>query len=506
MQHIIRKQIWDVLIDGSLDAFRIQQVLSGRNRESIIPLLEKEFDRLSSDDEVISFDRLEIDLGNISESQLNKPEWGQELIARIREQIESLGIPSGGHNRSTAAVRHTPALSRYRQWLFYMQHGYLPWNALRTDPQWQTSVLGQLAVDYAAISELRREIVQNPRVLARIARQHSQPLLIQLVEILTACKQAELAGVFHEWQQLAAVGYDPVHTGTSAARIWEAILRQAVTAPAGTTATELVVQSWKQATGPVAAISEEKRVLLDELLQSAHGLVHLLPLLREEQRKAWKTKGPQQTDKQSAGKKARAGKEHTEPGAQLREPDASPEASGNANPGTAGDVPEEGLFVPHAGLVLLHPFLPHLLRHCGLVEGKSFVSDAAKEQALHLFHYAATGTVPAEEHDLVIAKLLCSYPLEEPVTAIQTLPAAMLEETDNMLHAVIAQWSILKNTSPAGLREGFLQRNGKVFRRNEKNYIQVEHTAIDVLLDQLPWNLSMVRMPWMDAFLMVEWR
>ena len=36
--------------------------------------------------------------------------------------------------------------------------------------------------------------------------------------------------------------------------------------------------------------------------------------------------------------------------------------------------------------------------------------------------------------------------------------------------------------------------------------LQVETRAVDVLLDQLPWGLSMIRTPWMHAMLNVDWR
>ena len=86
------------------------------------------------------------------------------------------------------------------------------------------------------------------------------------------------------------------------------------------------------------------------------------------------------------------------------------------------------------------------------------------------------------------------------------LSKAALLEADNMLQAAIDQWKFLKNTSPTGLREGFLQRSGKYFTRNDKLYLQIESDSIDVLLDQLPWNIGIIKLPWMKDMLWVEWR
>jgi len=156
--------------------------------------------------------------------------------------------------------------------------------------------------------------------------------------------------------------------------------------------------------------------------------------------------------------------------------------------------------------VLLHPFLNSLFKRLHLLTGKSFTNRAAQQKALYLIHYLATGNVRAEEHELVIARVLCACPLQEPVEPGIRLSKKALGEAEDLLVASIQQWTILKHTSPDGLREGFLRRNGKLFTRHDNLYLQVETGTIDILLDHLPWNLSMIKLPWMDDILRVEWR
>ena len=36
--------------------------------------------------------------------------------------------------------------------------------------------------------------------------------------------------------------------------------------------------------------------------------------------------------------------------------------------------------------------------------------------------------------------------------------------------------------------------------------LRVEARTVDILLDQLPWGVSLVKLPWMDRLLRVEWR
>ena len=62
MRHIIKKQEIDLLINKKLDAFNIQQQVSEHYWSHILPVLEKEFDKISNQEEIVYIERLEIDL------------------------------------------------------------------------------------------------------------------------------------------------------------------------------------------------------------------------------------------------------------------------------------------------------------------------------------------------------------------------------------------------------------------------------------------------------------
>jgi hypothetical protein len=165
-----------------------------------------------------------------------------------------------------------------------------------------------------------------------------------------------------------------------------------------------------------------------------------------------------------------------------------------------------GIFVNQSGLVILHPFLQIYFEDVGLLDGDMFRDETAQQTAIYLLHYLATGQTDAPEYELVLPKLLCGWALNEPVTRGQALPETALAEGENMLQAVINYWQVLKSTSPDGLREGFLQREGKLTQMDEGSWrLQVEQKAIDILLGSLPWGLNVVKLPWMESMLMVEW-
>ncbi|MEO1401775.1 MAG: contractile injection system tape measure protein [Cyanobacteria bacterium J06635_1] len=42
-------------------------------------------------------------------------------------------------------------------------------------------------------------------------------------------------------------------------------------------------------------------------------------------------------------------------------------------------------------------------------------------------------------------------------------------------------------------------------RNNDHWLLQIERETYDILLDQLPWSIRVVKLPWMPKLLYVEW-
>ena len=164
----------------------------------------------------------------------------------------------------------------------------------------------------------------------------------------------------------------------------------------------------------------------------------------------------------------------------------------------------EGIYVENAGLILLHPFLPQFFEALDIATEDKLLQS---ERALCLLHFLTTGQLIAPEYELVLPKILCNVPLGTTVAADVALTAVEQEEASALLQAVIRHWEALRNTSPDGLRGTFLIRPGKVTFRDDGDWLlQVESNTFDILLDQLPWGISMIKLPWMEKMLWVEWR
>ncbi|NEO70768.1 contractile injection system tape measure protein [Moorena sp. SIO3H5] len=163
------------------------------------------------------------------------------------------------------------------------------------------------------------------------------------------------------------------------------------------------------------------------------------------------------------------------------------------------------IYIYNAGLILLWPFLTRFFVKIGLVQDKIFINTTSAERAALLLQYLVDNSTEIPEHSLPINKILCGIELLEPIDTNLEITEQEREECENLLSAVIQNWSILKNTSIEGFRRAFLQRNGIVRIRDGSWLLQVERETYDILLDRIPWSIRVVKLPWMDNILYVEW-
>lgn len=167
---------------------------------------------------------------------------------------------------------------------------------------------------------------------------------------------------------------------------------------------------------------------------------------------------------------------------------------------------DDDLSVTNGGLVLLHPFIESLFGNLGLLEEGEFSQVSARERAVCLLYYLATGRKEFPEHELILPKFLCGWPSGEPINRFLPFSEYETEECNKVLNSAISHWEALKSTSIEGFRSNFLQRKG-ILREEEFGWsLYVERETQDILLEKLPWNLSVVKHEWMDEMLTVHWQ
>jgi hypothetical protein len=167
---------------------------------------------------------------------------------------------------------------------------------------------------------------------------------------------------------------------------------------------------------------------------------------------------------------------------------------------------ENMIYVENAGLILFHPFLKSLFQQLELTKKDIWTSKINQHKAILLTQFLISGETKIAENELVLNKILCGFLIENVVNTQLEITQKEIEKCESLLQAVIEYWKILGDTSIAGLRETFLQREGKIlFTENEKLELWVKQEGVDILLAQLPWGIEMIKTPWMEDFLQCYW-
>jgi hypothetical protein len=592
--HTIGRQIIALSLPSAERAYALQQAFSDLYGRSIVPAMESLFDRLVANDETLRIHQLQLDLGHISEKQLQSADFIHLLIQKLEIALKEIL-----QSADTPLVRMPLRQSHFEQWLYFLQHGQLPWQAATPDRDWHKNVLDTLGLEQAAVEQLRYLLATQPTAFQRLLLQYDALFLQTMIELFTGFSQRNLPKGIREimrvFQQLKKIGDLPskkIFTKNVINRplelfCWQTMLTQVIVNRQKQTPEQLLQHLLQQ---------KEWAILLKFLVsviqqqQPSFPILYKIITLADFQSKitsadsnAFVPPSPQQSvETKFLKKRADADQFPLEEEDKLLHP---PEASFDApqiapavsplssaagelafqesvqekwTPSDSTDqpvaiLPEESLFVAprfalnkipaddiqlkfaaffaqlqnaptptppvastapdsatgyfirSAGVVLLHPFLAHFFKKLKLTEAGDFKNEKARHKAAYLIHFLATGEPQPPEYALVLPKLLCGIPLNLPLDHRLKITKRDQAEAENLLQATIEHWGALGKASPAALREGFLQRAGKLEHR-QTWHLQVERNTIDILLDRLPWNLSLLKLPWMEEILKVEWR
>ena len=163
------------------------------------------------------------------------------------------------------------------------------------------------------------------------------------------------------------------------------------------------------------------------------------------------------------------------------------------------------IVVRNAGMVLFHPFLNSFFKSFNWLNENGIIYPKKQIHAVQSLHFLATGNDDFFEGDLVLEKFLCGVPLNSPIPNKSLLTAKVKNEVSILLKEVVGHWPALKNTSPDGLRQMFVHRDGKLIQKEKGFRLIVERKAQDILLEKLQWNISIVKLPWKNDLLFVDW-
>ena len=185
-------------------------------------------------------------------------------------------------------------------------------------------------------------------------------------------------------------------------------------------------------------------------------------------------------------------------------PENNQEASESENPAFQIEDGEE-ILIHNSGLILFWPFLTRLFEMLSLIENGSFVNYESKNRAVYILQHLVYNDFDFPEHELVLNKILTGMLPQQHLSRPESLSEYEISSTQSLLNGLISNWDKMKNTSPEGLQETFLRRVGILKFKSDSLTLVIENKGYDILLQSIPWNISMVKLLWMEKPLYVEW-
>lgn len=554
--HIIERQVLDLTVAAShAEAVAVQERIRRLYSERLEALIDGVFTQAVGPETVIRFDRLEVDLGHVGGSSFEAA-LAEALESALKEILTDRLPKDEPSPDETVVWRGTVRQSRMEGLVAFLRTGTLPWwqgDPMAFDPD---AVLLALLdeIPTAAAERLRR--VDAAPVRARLVRQMTPDVLERLIAALIPTEAGALVAVRAEWEQVLA-DFSETDGLITALMSQEIALAVALRAPDPVAAFHAGIIERLDATIPTDQTAEPLPLVVRLAKHAAHVLDADAPTVRWLQaRSASKQPSASRRDANtgrsredehvraggtatgaSTSTNGTGGDQPPVPGEraaprevngsvgrppsgadevsesigtslgapQSRRQDAASPAPEQMGLDTAADSDAVRYYIGNAGLALVAPFLGQFFKHLGFVEGAAFVDEGAQHRAVLLTQVLVTGHADHPEPVLVFNKVLCGWPLAVPVDRTIDLTEAEHAACDDFLTSVVAQWPALKKTSAAGFRAAFLQREGRLERQDTNYTLYVERTAYDVLLDTLPWGIGLLKHPWMDRPVYLEW-
>lgn len=499
---------------------RAKHQLAEFAKQQLLPQMEVLFDELTRDGRLLQFDKVVIDLGDISAANW-RHDFCEKVVGHLKKHLtqhttdsDVPGTTGGDHAQSAEII--------FKQLLFFLKHGRLPWwGATRerselgkavsrfTPSQWR--LLSQV-IDQDLQARNRLIIFGEDEQLERYLRavhglDHAAQVLSLFISIPSDDSLFQ-TWRFYCWSRLFEVATAQQQPKAVMQHLQELLALRAVaggwkkeSSPQGRTFT-LDLQSrqalsrlpepWRAWIDPLLKIDHQWEIrehnigsLLRRLVaaESFDTLIHSTTQAQQDLGPSPEPSPPMTAAGPAFAEKT--GKVAKSPKDQDREV-ASP------------------ITVAAAGMVIVHPFIQELFREQSLLKDDVFFSEECRHTAVHMLRYLAFGDLDRDEYDLLLPKLLCAMPWEQVLLPWE-LTGAQQKGCDQLLLATLHHWQALKSRSIQFLRQQFFWRDGKLKATDNGWRLTMEKRAQDILLDKLPWGVGVVRMPWMKQILYVNW-
>lgn len=526
-QHLIHRQILNLCLANAQDATDKQHQAAQIFHNSLLKVMEEVFDEYVPNDRNWRIDKLEIDLGHLDLQ--NAEEWQTVLRERLMATLLDFKKKEYAGNRLI--------LNDLDTFVYFLKTGQLPWWSPATsvfDPSEKLISLVQQEPERLRIV-LKALLVENGkitggRIFERLMQQCSEQSLKILVNVLavSASSLVNLGKMVIEMllffienpkKQLLLVATFSEETVVILEKYLLKFYIEAVLM-ADTEGEQLAVL-WRNISHIFYQLEDSKAFMLYfeseytkrlglsfpfEITQNWGKNKEHVEILGEN--KADKQTQPRPTIRQAISNNELLITQNEQRITSNEQNTAHNEHQLITNTPIINNQPD-ALFIQNAGLILIAPFFRPVFQSLGYLDKKVFKDVETQKRAVLLTQYLVTKTTELQEYQLVLNKILCGYPLEE------TLPM-IFEPTDEeqkacaeLYETITENWGAMRRTTEGVFRSSFLQRLGKLQKREADNawQLNVERQSIDILFETLPpkWSFAFVKLPWIASPIWTEW-
>lgn len=487
VQHNIQRLQFDLHIDNEKRALKIQNEVSMLARNELPGIIENALGKVDKQEFVRIIDKIEIDLGEIQAVDFTA-DFVSKFITLLTEQLETfnweeVSLPEGTEIHSV----RPGSFNILRHFLLY---GTLPWYLENQEIDLKLEMEEMLQSKNTEFLSFIDNNIHIQRIRKRLLYSFPQNIIHQLIQELAGeaypeveqlilllpeiIKLLDIDGKKLSTQEIVFLNLNSVLLTIAKRKQFPSFSLREIYLQEISVALFSSSEEFDQA---IRSVMNYKPGIDDKITGKEYVIsAEIIAVLREMKGMLSRLKASGLTQEKEIAKQQKTDKEKF-----------------------------PGYYISNGGMVLLHPFLAQLFKKLKFIKDGEFVNKNTHHKAMHLLQYAVYGNENKPEYLMVLNKIICGYPVDEPVPWHVNLSSYEKAETTKMLKAVIKHWSALKNTSVKGLKTSFLQRNA-ILKQNEKSWkLSLERTAFDVLLDHIPWNYSLIKLSWMEKLIEVEW-
>lgn len=484
-KHIIQKFQLDLNTDQANAQKQLLDSAHELINQKIIPITERLLNEWADENTHIQLDQLVIDLGNIPLDEFTHS-LPDEYEKKIKETLRQLFIQESLKHREEFN-RKTRKQALLDQLIYYLEEGEFPWQGTLTSVD--DLVLELLKTKKGKLQKLKSALSKNQQVNRLVGSLHVDTLDLLLAELAFPDAATQALLLIGKLARFNHVNKMNIHRK----QIEFAVFRKAFLA----VGYERIIFSGKTISQIFYELLSVLSLERDELLNYQKQFSRFA---QEEEFLSKFLDIPDELKKQSPIKS-------TTPKQKKNIENEVVNELGVLEEQTRQNEYQKNISnLSNAGLILVYPYLRTLFDRFNWLNEKGFEDDNCRTKALLITDYLVYGereVVP--EHELVLNKILCGMHPKDSLSPLIMLSDSEKHEADNLIESAIQHWTILKDTSKEGYRVSFLQRDGILMFRDESWFMRVERKGFDMLLEHLPYTISIIRLPWMKHKLFVEW-